>query len=58
VKARLTKALETVMAMPAVQDKLKTMGFEPTYHPIDDWTAYVTKDIGRRKIARLGQDAS
>jgi tripartite-type tricarboxylate transporter receptor subunit TctC len=56
VKARLTKALETVMAMPAVQDKLKTMGFEPTYHPIDDWTAYVTKDIGRmREIAMRAQ---
>jgi tripartite-type tricarboxylate transporter receptor subunit TctC len=56
VKARLTKALETVMAMPAVQDKLKTMGFEPTYHPIDDWTAYVTKDIGRmREIATRAQ---
>jgi len=40
------------MAMPAVQDKLKTMGFEPTYHPIDDWTAYVTKDIGRMREDR------
>jgi tripartite-type tricarboxylate transporter receptor subunit TctC len=56
VKARLSKALETVMAMPAVQDKLKTMGFEPTYHPIEDWTGYVNKDIGRmRAIATRAQ---
>ena len=55
-KARLSKALETVMAMPAVQDKLKTMGFEPTYHPIEDWTGYVNKDIGRmRAIATRAQ---
>jgi len=56
VKARLAKALKTVMAMPAVQEKLKTMGFEPTYHPIDDWTGYVNKDIGRmREIAMRAQ---
>jgi tripartite-type tricarboxylate transporter receptor subunit TctC len=56
VRARLRKALETVMAMPAVQEKLKTIGFEPTYQPMDDWTAYVTRDIGRmRDIATRAQ---
>jgi tripartite-type tricarboxylate transporter receptor subunit TctC len=56
VKARLSKALETVMAMPAVQEKLKTMGFEPDYRPIADWTGYVNKDIGRmREIATRAQ---
>ncbi len=56
VKARLSKALETVMAMPVVQEKLKTMGFEPDYHPIADWTGYVNKDIGRmREIAMRAQ---
>jgi tripartite-type tricarboxylate transporter receptor subunit TctC len=55
-KARLSKALETVMAMPAVQEKLKTMGFEPDYRPIEDWTGYVNKDIGRmREIATRAQ---
>ena len=56
VKARLSRALETAMAMPAVQEKLKTMGFEPDYHPIADWTGYVNKDIGRmREIATRAQ---
>ncbi len=56
VKARLSKALETVMAMPVVQEKLKTMGFEPDYRPIADWTGYVNKDISRmREIATRAQ---
>ena len=56
VKARLAAALKTVMEMPAVQDKLKTMGFEPDYHPIEDWTGTVNKDIGRmREIATRAQ---
>jgi len=31
------------MAMPAVQDKLKTMGFERPTVPIEDWTGYVNR---------------
>ena len=36
--------------------KLKTMGFEPDYRPIADWTGTVNKDIGRmREIATRAQ---
>jgi tripartite-type tricarboxylate transporter receptor subunit TctC len=55
-KARLVQALETVMSRPEVQDKLKSIGFEPAYARMDDWTAFVTNDISRmREVATRSQ---
>ena len=51
-KARLRAALEAIMKDTLVKERLTTLGFEPTYAPLDDWTAYVAKDINRmREIA-------
>ena len=56
VKNRLDKALATLMASPDTQDKMKTAGFEPAYHPIPDWTGMLTADIARmRGIAERAQ---
>jgi tripartite-type tricarboxylate transporter receptor subunit TctC len=56
VKARLEKALATLMASPDTQDKMKTAGFEPAYHAIPDWAGMVTADIARMKgIAERSQ---
>jgi len=49
VKARLEKALMTVMANPEVLDKLKGAGFEPGYTAIPDWPGMVTAEIARMK---------
>jgi tripartite-type tricarboxylate transporter receptor subunit TctC len=48
-KSRLTQALAEVLRRTEVQEKLKAIGFEPAFAPIDDWAALVTKDIARMK---------
>lgn len=56
VKARLEKALATLMASPDTQDKMKTAGFEPAYSAVPDWAGMVTADIARMKaIAERSQ---
>lgn len=50
VKTRLEKVLATLMASPDTQDKMKSAGFEPTYHAIPDWASMVSADIARMKI--------
>jgi tripartite-type tricarboxylate transporter receptor subunit TctC len=56
VKARLDKALATLMASPDMQDKMKAAGFEPGYQAIPDWAGMVTADIARMKaIAERAQ---
>jgi len=56
VKARLDKALATLMASPDTQDKMKAAGFEPAYSAIPDWAGMVTTDIARMKaIAERSQ---
>ncbi|MEO8388388.1 tripartite tricarboxylate transporter substrate binding protein [Polaromonas sp.] len=49
VKARLDKALATVMANPEIIEKLKAAGFEPGYSAIADWSGMVTSEIARMK---------
>jgi tripartite-type tricarboxylate transporter receptor subunit TctC len=49
VKARLEKALMTVMANPETLDKLKAAGFEPGYTAVPDWPGMVTAEIARMK---------
>ncbi len=49
VKARLEKALMTVMANPETLDKLKAAGFEPGYTAVPDWSGMVTAEIARMK---------
>lgn len=49
VKARLEKALATLMASPDTQEKMKAAGFEPAYSTIPDWAGMVTADIARMK---------
>ncbi len=49
VKARLEKALTTVMANPEILDKLKAAGFEPGYTAVSDWPGMVTAEITRMK---------
>jgi tripartite-type tricarboxylate transporter receptor subunit TctC len=49
VKARLEKALATLMANPEIVDKLKAAGFEPGYAAIPDWSGMVTAEIVRMK---------
>lgn len=56
VKARLEKALATLMASPDTQDKMKAAGFEPAYSAVPDWAGMVTADIARMKaIAERSQ---
>jgi tripartite-type tricarboxylate transporter receptor subunit TctC len=56
VKSRLGEALKTIMSKPEVHAKMKTIGFEPAYAAMDDWTDFVTKDIARmREIATKAQ---
>lgn len=56
VKARLEKALATLMASPDTQEKMKTAGFEPAYSAVPDWSGMVTADIARMKaIAERSQ---
>jgi tripartite-type tricarboxylate transporter receptor subunit TctC len=55
-KSRLAQALEAVMADPAIPEKLKSIGFEPTYTRINGWQAFVTDDIARmREVAVRSQ---
>jgi tripartite-type tricarboxylate transporter receptor subunit TctC len=49
VKARLEKALVTVMANHETLDKLKAAGFEPGYTAVPDWSGMVTAEIARMK---------
>jgi tripartite-type tricarboxylate transporter receptor subunit TctC len=56
VKARLEKALATLMASHDTQDKMKTAGFEPAYQTIPNWPVMVTAEITRmRGIAERSQ---
>ncbi|MFC5521066.1 Bug family tripartite tricarboxylate transporter substrate binding protein [Polaromonas jejuensis] len=56
VKARLDKALATLMASPDTQNKMKAAGFEPGYHAIADWPVMVSAEITRmRGIAERAQ---
>lgn len=56
VKARLEKALATLMASPDTQDRMKAAGFEPAYSAVPDWAGMVTADIARMKaIAERSQ---
>jgi tripartite-type tricarboxylate transporter receptor subunit TctC len=56
VKARLEKALATLMASTDTQDKMKAAGFEPGYSAIADWPRMITADIARMKaIAERAQ---
>ena len=56
VKARLEKALATLMASPDTQEKMKLAGFEPAYSPIPDWAGMVSADIVKmRSIAEHSQ---
>lgn len=48
-KARLVQALGAVMNEPRVQEKLRSIGFEPAFGPIADWRDFVTKDIARMR---------
>jgi tripartite-type tricarboxylate transporter receptor subunit TctC len=55
-KAKLRATLEVILKDPAVRERLATLGFEPTYAPLDDWTRYVAKDIERmRAVATRAQ---
>ncbi len=49
VKARLVKALETVMASAETQEAMRKAGFEPQWAPVPDWAGTVNKDIARMK---------
>ncbi|APW39763.1 ABC transporter substrate-binding protein [Rhodoferax koreense] len=49
VKARLEKALATLMASPDTQEKMKLAGFEPGYAAVADWAGMVTADIAKMK---------
>jgi tripartite-type tricarboxylate transporter receptor subunit TctC len=56
VKARLEKAVATVMTSADTSEKMKAVGFEPAYHSIPDWAGYVNADIARmRKVAEQAQ---
>jgi tripartite-type tricarboxylate transporter receptor subunit TctC len=56
VKARLEKALATLMASPDTQDKMRAAGFEPSYSAVPDWAGMLNADIGRMKaIAERAQ---
>jgi tripartite-type tricarboxylate transporter receptor subunit TctC len=56
VKSRLAGALQVIMSKPEVQSKMKNIGFEPAYAPIENWTGFVTGDIARmREIATRAQ---
>jgi tripartite-type tricarboxylate transporter receptor subunit TctC len=56
VRARLARALESVMSKAEVQDKLKTVGFEAAYAPLNDWADVVAKDIARmQEVATRAQ---
>ena len=56
VKARLEKALATLMASTDTQDKMKAAGFEPHYSGVPDWAGMVSRDIAKMKaIAEQSQ---
>jgi tripartite-type tricarboxylate transporter receptor subunit TctC len=56
VRARLQKAVATVVASPDMQEKMKAAGFEPGWQPVPDWAGFVTGDIARMKaIAQRAQ---
>jgi tripartite-type tricarboxylate transporter receptor subunit TctC len=56
VKARLDKALASVMANADTAEKMKAAGFEPAYRVIPDWAGYVNADIARmKKVAEQAQ---
>ena len=55
-KAKLREAIKAVMSDPRVRERLVTLGFEPDYGPLDDWTDFVSKDIAKmRAIASEAQ---
>ena len=55
-KTRLREAIKAIMNDPAVRERFITLGFEPDFAPLDDWAAYVTKDIAKmREIANKAQ---
>ncbi len=49
VKARLEKALATLMAQPDTAERMKAAGFEAAYSPVADWVSFVNADIARMK---------
>jgi tripartite-type tricarboxylate transporter receptor subunit TctC len=56
VRTRLARALEAVMAKAEIQDKLKGVGFEAAYAPLNDWAEFVAKDIARmQEVATRAQ---
>lgn len=55
-KAKLREAIKAIMTDPRVRERLITLGYEPDYAPLDDWTDFVAKDIARmRAIAEKAQ---
>jgi tripartite-type tricarboxylate transporter receptor subunit TctC len=55
-KAKLREAIKAIMTDRQVRERLVTLGFEPDYGPLDDWTEYLAKDIARmREIASKAQ---
>ncbi|MEY2954334.1 MAG: hypothetical protein RLZZ401_2421 [Pseudomonadota bacterium] len=56
VKARLEKALATLMALPETQSSMKAAGIDPAYSSVSDWAGLVSADIARMKaIAERAQ---
>ena len=56
VRARLEKAVASMMRNPDTTDKMKAAGFEPNYHVISDWSGFINSDIARmRKVAEQAQ---
>jgi len=55
-KAKLREAIKATMTDRQLRERLVTLGFEPDYAPLDDWTDFVSKDIARmRAIAEKAQ---
>ncbi len=56
VRARLEKAVASMMMNPDTTDKMKAAGFEPNYHVISDWPGFINSDIARmKKVAEQAQ---
>lgn len=49
VRARLDKAVSTMMALDDTQEQMRKAGFEPRYTPVPDWAGLVRRDIARMK---------
>jgi tripartite-type tricarboxylate transporter receptor subunit TctC len=55
-KSKLREAIKAIMSDPGVRERLVTLGFDPDYAPLDDWTDYVSKDLAKmREIATKAQ---